>query len=173
MCRQWQANGVLSSDEPNSDKHKMERFLHEGRHSMLSCIAPLAFGNLPLLAFHQDEHGDLQLAASGRYLHPVKLSIIPGAWTGCRGGLHEGRHSMPSCIGPLTFGNLPLLAFHQDVDGTLQLAASGTLSESVMTEAAHIAVKTDPDGISLPNSMLSMMGPLTISRVCHASHKSL
>ena len=43
----------------------MERFLHEGRHSMLSCIAPLAFGNLPLLAFSQDADGRLQLAATG------------------------------------------------------------------------------------------------------------
>ena len=64
-CRQWGAHGVLSSDEANSDKHKMERFLHGGRHSMLSVMGPLAFGNLPLLAFHRDEDGALQLAATG------------------------------------------------------------------------------------------------------------
>ena len=63
--RQWSANGIMSSDEANSDKHKMERFLHDGRHGMLSVVGPLAFGNLPLLAFHRDEDGALQLAATG------------------------------------------------------------------------------------------------------------
>ena len=43
----------------------MERFLHEGRPSVLSCIAPLAFGSPPLLAFAQSASGELQLAATG------------------------------------------------------------------------------------------------------------
>lgn len=35
----------------NSDKHKMERFLHPGRFSMASIYAPITFPALPLIAF--------------------------------------------------------------------------------------------------------------------------
>lgn len=63
--RTWEGSGVLSTDEPSTDKHKMERFLHPGRQCILSTIAPIAFGPLPLLAFLADEAGHLQLAASG------------------------------------------------------------------------------------------------------------
>lgn len=35
----------------NSDKHKMERFLHPGRFSMASIYAPITFPVLPLIAF--------------------------------------------------------------------------------------------------------------------------
>ncbi|KAK9812112.1 hypothetical protein WJX73_007769 [Symbiochloris irregularis] len=63
--RTWEGKGVLSSDEPGSDKHKMERYLHPGRQCMLSIIAPISYGPLPLLVFLRDEAGNLQLAASG------------------------------------------------------------------------------------------------------------
>lgn len=34
----------------NSDKHKMERFLHAGRFSIASIYAPISFPPLPLIA---------------------------------------------------------------------------------------------------------------------------
>lgn len=34
----------------NSDKHKMERFLHAGRFSIASVYAPVSFPPLPLIA---------------------------------------------------------------------------------------------------------------------------
>ena len=63
--RTWETSGILSTDEPGADKHKMERFLHAGRQCVLSVIAPIAFGPLPLLAFQADGNGHMQLVASG------------------------------------------------------------------------------------------------------------
>lgn len=34
----------------NSDKHKMEKFLHAGRFSIASVYAPISFTPLPLIA---------------------------------------------------------------------------------------------------------------------------
>lgn len=39
----------------NSDKHKMERFLHAGRFSMASIYAPISFPPLPLIALRSSE----------------------------------------------------------------------------------------------------------------------
>ncbi|PIA56805.1 hypothetical protein AQUCO_00700868v1 [Aquilegia coerulea] len=47
--RQFIARPVFSSDAINSDKHKMERFLHPGRFSMASVYAPISFPPLPLI----------------------------------------------------------------------------------------------------------------------------
>lgn len=41
----------------NSDKHKMERFLHTGRFSVASIYAPISFPPLPLIALKHAEEG--------------------------------------------------------------------------------------------------------------------
>ncbi|XP_030444242.1 uncharacterized protein LOC115666703 [Syzygium oleosum] len=41
----------------NSDKHKMERFLHTGRFSVASIYAPISFPPLPLIALKHAEDG--------------------------------------------------------------------------------------------------------------------
>jgi len=41
---------IFSADNINSDKHKMERFLHPGRFSVASIYAPISFPPLPLIA---------------------------------------------------------------------------------------------------------------------------
>lgn len=48
--RQFMARPLYSSDSMNSDKHKMERFLHAGRFSIASVFAPISFPPLPLIA---------------------------------------------------------------------------------------------------------------------------
>ncbi|OMP03080.1 Pre-rRNA-processing protein TSR1 isoform 1 [Corchorus capsularis] len=47
--RQFVARPIFSTDNINSDKHKMERFLHAGRFSMASIYAPISFPPLPLI----------------------------------------------------------------------------------------------------------------------------
>lgn len=47
--RQFVARPIFSSDNINSDKHKMEKFLHAGRFSMASIYAPISFPPLPLI----------------------------------------------------------------------------------------------------------------------------
>lgn len=41
---------IFSTDNINSDKNKMERFLHAGRFSIASIYAPICFPPLPLIA---------------------------------------------------------------------------------------------------------------------------
>ncbi|KAJ8437452.1 hypothetical protein Cgig2_031973 [Carnegiea gigantea] len=48
--RQFVARPIFSTDNINSDKHKMERFLHPGRFSVASIYAPISFPPLPLIA---------------------------------------------------------------------------------------------------------------------------
>ncbi|XP_044511758.1 pre-rRNA-processing protein TSR1 homolog isoform X1 [Mangifera indica] len=55
--RQFVARPIFSSDNINSDKHKMERFLHAGRFSIASIYAPISFPPLPLIALKKAEAG--------------------------------------------------------------------------------------------------------------------
>lgn len=48
-CRVFSARPILSSDEYNMDKFKMERFMHAGRGYMLSAYAPISFPPQPVL----------------------------------------------------------------------------------------------------------------------------
>lgn len=47
--RQFCTRPIFSSDSINSDKNKMERFLHAGRFSIASIYAPISFPPLPLI----------------------------------------------------------------------------------------------------------------------------
>ncbi|KAJ4849802.1 hypothetical protein Tsubulata_031520 [Turnera subulata] len=55
--RQFVARPIFSTDNMNSDKHKMERFLHAGRFSMASIYAPISFPNLPLIVLKSGDAG--------------------------------------------------------------------------------------------------------------------
>ncbi|KAE8057373.1 hypothetical protein FH972_014074 [Carpinus fangiana] len=53
--RQFVARPIFSTDNINSDKHKMERFLHAGRFSVASIYAPISFPPLPLIVLKSAE----------------------------------------------------------------------------------------------------------------------
>ncbi|KAI3432659.1 hypothetical protein D9Q98_004203 [Chlorella vulgaris] len=64
--RSFYARPVYSSDEHGADKFKMERFLHEGRSTVATVYAPIAYPPLPVLAFKMAaDGGTAQLVASG------------------------------------------------------------------------------------------------------------
>ncbi|XP_021732221.1 pre-rRNA-processing protein TSR1 homolog [Chenopodium quinoa] len=64
--RQFVARPVFSSDNFNSDKHKMEKFLHAGRFSVASIYAPISFPPLCLVAMKKSGvMGSPVLAAVG------------------------------------------------------------------------------------------------------------
>ncbi|KAL9255003.1 Pre-rRNA-processing protein TSR1-like protein [Drosera capensis] len=74
--REFVARPLFSSDNLNSDKHKMERFLHAGRFSVASIFAPISFPPLPLIGLKSKEEegtSSLVLAAVGSL-----KSIDPG-----------------------------------------------------------------------------------------------
>ncbi|KAJ4702261.1 pre-rRNA-processing protein TSR1-like [Melia azedarach] len=53
--RQFVARPIFSTDNINSDKHKMERFLHAGRFSVASIYGPICFPPLPLIVLKSVE----------------------------------------------------------------------------------------------------------------------
>ena len=56
---------LFSSDNINSNKHKMERFLHHGRFSVASVYAPICFPPLPLIVLKNRDGEQPAIAAVG------------------------------------------------------------------------------------------------------------
>lgn len=61
----------------NSDKHKMERFLHAGRFSIASIYAPITFPPLPLIVLKNVEGAAPAVAAVGslRSVDPDRIIL--------------------------------------------------------------------------------------------------
>jgi len=52
--RMFKARPIFSSDAPNMDKHKMERFLLPGAQCVASVYAPIMYAPMPLVCFRQN-----------------------------------------------------------------------------------------------------------------------
>lgn len=64
--RTYPAKPIYSTDEHGADKHKMERFLHDGRMAMATIYGPITYPPAPLLAFKKNPFdGSLKLVATG------------------------------------------------------------------------------------------------------------
>lgn len=68
--RQFIARPVFSSDNINSNKHKMERFLFPGRFSIASIYAPVCFPPMPLVVL-KNQHEDAPVVAAVGSLRSV------------------------------------------------------------------------------------------------------
>lgn len=64
-CRSFMARPIFSTDDPNVDKHKLERFLHEKRQCLATIYGPIQYPPLPLLAFRITPDQPPQLALAG------------------------------------------------------------------------------------------------------------
>ncbi|KAK4854055.1 hypothetical protein QYF36_018336 [Acer negundo] len=75
--RQFVARPIFSTDSMNTDKHKMERFLHAGRFSMASIYAPITFPPLPLIVLKSAEGVAPAVAAVGslRRIDPDRIIL--------------------------------------------------------------------------------------------------
>ena len=62
--RSFVAQPVFTTDDAQADKHKMERYLHEGRNSIASVYAPVTYPTMPVLAFDV-KSGTPRLAFTG------------------------------------------------------------------------------------------------------------
>ncbi|XP_074279148.1 uncharacterized protein LOC141604620 [Silene latifolia] len=62
--RQLVVRPIFSTDNTNSDKHKMERFLHPGCFSVASVYAPISFRPLPLIAMKSKGDSDSPVVAA-------------------------------------------------------------------------------------------------------------
>ncbi|KAL3135477.1 hypothetical protein ABBQ38_005957 [Trebouxia sp. C0009 RCD-2024] len=63
--RSFTARPVFSTDDPNVDKHKLERFLHDRRQCVATIYGPIQYPPLPLLAFKITPDHPPQLALAG------------------------------------------------------------------------------------------------------------
>lgn len=66
--RSFTARPVFSTDDPNVDKHKLERFLHDRRQCVATIYGPIQYPPLPLLAFKITPDHPPQLALAGQQL---------------------------------------------------------------------------------------------------------
>ncbi|KAK1260680.1 hypothetical protein QJS04_geneDACA019044 [Acorus gramineus] len=75
--RQFIARPVFSSDNINSDKNKMEKFLHPGRFSIASVYGPISFPPLPLIAMkiRQGEAPSIAAIGSLRKADPDRIIL--------------------------------------------------------------------------------------------------
>ncbi|PSR99521.1 Pre-rRNA-processing protein [Actinidia chinensis var. chinensis] len=76
--RQFVCRPIFSSDNINSDKHKMERFLHAGRFSIASIYAPISFPPLPLIVLKSEvASASPSVAAVGslRSIDPDRITL--------------------------------------------------------------------------------------------------
>lgn len=65
VCRSFTARPIFSTDDPNVDKHKLERFLHDKRQCVATIYGPIQYPPLPLLAFKVSPDQPPQLVLSG------------------------------------------------------------------------------------------------------------
>lgn len=63
--RAFECKPIFSESNLNCDKHKMERYLSEGKFSMASVYGPISFMPCPLLVFKRLENGQTILVATG------------------------------------------------------------------------------------------------------------
>nr|XP_017239396.1 PREDICTED: pre-rRNA-processing protein TSR1 homolog [Daucus carota subsp. sativus] len=75
--RQFVTRPIFSSDSINSDKSKMERFLHAGRFSIASIYAPISFPPLPLVVLKGGDVAAPAVAAVGslRSIDPDRIIL--------------------------------------------------------------------------------------------------
>eukprot|EP01025_Chloroclados_australasicus_P040838 TRINITY_DN4292_c0_g1_i1.p1 TRINITY_DN4292_c0_g1~~TRINITY_DN4292_c0_g1_i1.p1 ORF type:complete len:811 (+),score=80.96 TRINITY_DN4292_c0_g1_i1:201-2633(+) len=63
--RGFRAKPIISRDAHNSDKFKMERFIHDDSHYVVSVYAPICFPPMPVLAFKLVDGQVPKLACTG------------------------------------------------------------------------------------------------------------
>ncbi len=63
--RSFECKPIFSESNLNCDKHKMDRFLAEGKFSMASVYGPITFMPCPLLVFKRLDSGQVILVATG------------------------------------------------------------------------------------------------------------
>ncbi|DBA66726.1 TPA: hypothetical protein ACH3X2_001875 [Trebouxia sp. C0005] len=75
--RSFTAQPIYSTDDPNVDKHKLERFLHDKRQCVATIYGPIQYPPLPLLAFKitPDQPPRLAMAGTLRSCDPDRVVL--------------------------------------------------------------------------------------------------
>ncbi|KAM7489829.1 hypothetical protein LguiB_027313 [Lonicera macranthoides] len=149
--RQFVARPLFSSDNINSDKHKMERFLHAGRFSIASVYAPISFPSLPLIVLkNEGEAASPAIAAVGslRSVDPDKIILKKIILTG-----YPQRVSKSKASVRYMFHNPEDVKWFKPVEVWTKLGRRGRIKEPVGT---HGAMKCILNGVLQQNDTVCM-----------------
>ncbi|KAD5960237.1 hypothetical protein R6Q59_013407 [Mikania micrantha] len=149
--RQFIARPTFASDNFNSDKHKMERFLHAGRFSIASVYAPISFPPLPLIVLKS--RGDSlapALAAVGslKSINPDKIILKKIILTG-----YPQRVSKSKAAVRYMFHNPEDVKWFKPVEVWTKLGRRGRIKEPIGT---HGAMKCILNGVLQQNDTVCM-----------------
>ncbi|KAF5803959.1 putative ribosome biogenesis protein Bms1/Tsr1 [Helianthus annuus] len=149
--RQFITRPTFASDNFNSDKHKMERFLHAGRFSVASVYAPISFPPLPLIVMKS--RGDSlapALAAVGslKCIDPDKIILKKIILTG-----YPQRVSKSKAAVRYMFHNPEDVKWFKPVEVWTKLGRRGRIKEPVGT---HGAMKCILNGVLQQNDTVCM-----------------
>nr|XP_043634327.1 pre-rRNA-processing protein TSR1 homolog [Erigeron canadensis] len=149
--RQFVTRPTFASDNFNSDKHKMERFLHAGRFSIASVYAPISFPPLPLIAFKR--RGDslapvLAAVGSLNSINPDKIILKKIILTG-----YPQRVSKSKAAVRYMFHNPEDVKWFKPVEVWTKLGRRGRIKEPVGT---HGAMKCILNGVLQQNDTVCM-----------------
>lgn len=140
--RSFYARPVYSTDEHAADKQKMERFLHEGRPSVATIYAPIAYPPLPLLAFKMAEDGSHpRQVASGslRSCDPDRIVLKKIVLTGFPVKVHKTK-----AVVRFMFHTPEDVRWFRPVDVWTRVGRRGRIREPVGTHGAMKAIFDGP-----------------------------
>ncbi|KAI3725539.1 hypothetical protein L1987_65329 [Smallanthus sonchifolius] len=149
--RQFVTRPTFASDNFNSDKHKMERFLHAGRYSIASVYAPISFPPLPLIVLKsRDDSLAPALAAVGslKSIDPDKIILKKIILTG-----YPQRVSKSKAAVRYMFHNPEDVKWFKPVEVWTKLGRRGRIKEPVGT---HGAMKCILNGVLQQNDTVCM-----------------
>ncbi|KAL7613925.1 hypothetical protein Lser_V15G04929 [Lactuca serriola] len=149
--RQFVTRPTFATDSFNSEKHKMERFLHAGRFSIASVYAPITFPPLPLIVMKS--RGDFStpvLAAVGslKSIDPDKIILKKIILTG-----YPQRVSKSKAAVRYMFHNPEDVKWFKPVEVWTKLGRRGRIKEPVGT---HGAMKCILNGVLQQNDTVCM-----------------
>ncbi|KAI7733822.1 hypothetical protein M8C21_011693 [Ambrosia artemisiifolia] len=149
--RQFITRPTFASDNFNSDKHKMERFLHAGRFSIASVYAPISFPPLPLIVMKSRcDSLAPALAAVGslKCIDPDKIILKKIILTG-----YPQRVSKSKAAVRYMFHNPEDVRWFKPVEVWTKLGRRGRIKEPVGT---HGAMKCILNGVLQQNDTVCM-----------------
>ncbi|XP_071697374.1 uncharacterized protein [Rutidosis leptorrhynchoides] len=149
--RQFVTRPTFASDNFNSDKHKMERFLHAGRFSIASIYAPISFPPSPLIALkNKGDSVAPVLAAVGSLnsINPDKIILKRIILTG-----YPQRVSKSKAAVRYMFHNPEDVRWFKPVEVWTKLGRRGRIKEPVGT---HGAMKCILNGVLQQNDTVCM-----------------
>lgn len=148
--RQFVTRPIFSSDSINSDKNKMERFLHAGRFSIASIYAPISFPPLPLVVLKGGDMSAPAVAAVGslRSIDPDRIILKKIILTG-----YPQRVSKKKASVRYMFHNPEDVRWFKPVEVWTKCGHRGRIKEPVGT---HGAMKCLLNGVLQQNDTVCM-----------------